>query len=87
MSTSQATTAPGWYGAFELKRSYQRNMALGVMYATLFHLAIIGGMLLYQYIKARGDDLSGVGVVVIKSISDGRRIRDGAISFNPQSEI
>ncbi|MBI3872645.1 MAG: energy transducer TonB [candidate division Zixibacteria bacterium] len=69
MSPATANVAPGWYGAFELKRTYQRNMSLGVLYAALFHLAIIGGMLIYQYIKSR-DDFSNAQVVVIKSISD-----------------
>ncbi|MCP4631605.1 MAG: energy transducer TonB [candidate division Zixibacteria bacterium] len=33
------------YGAFELKSSYQKNMFLGVAFAGLFHLVIIGGFL------------------------------------------
>jgi protein TonB len=70
MSTkSSAVTVPGWYGAFELKKSYQRNMALGVGLAALLHIMIIGGMLLYQYIKSR-NDVEPVGIVRIKALSD-----------------
>ncbi|MCI0531179.1 MAG: energy transducer TonB [candidate division Zixibacteria bacterium] len=38
------------YGAFELKRSYQKNLTKGVLYASLFHLLIIGGILLVGYL-------------------------------------
>jgi len=66
---SSAAVAPGWYGAFELKRSYQRNMAMGVGLAALLHLLLIGGMLFYQYIKSRSD-VEPIGIVRIKSLSD-----------------
>jgi protein TonB len=70
MSSSATTVAPASYGAYELKKDYQRNMALGVLFAALFHLLIIGGMLFYQYLKSRGEDFSNARVVVIKSLSD-----------------
>ena len=66
---SSAAAVSGWYGAFELKRSYQRNMAMGIGLAALFHLLLIGGMLLYQYIKAQSD-VEPIGIVRIKSLSD-----------------
>lgn len=67
---SSAAAAPGgWYGAFELKRSYQRNMAMGVGIAALIHIMLIVGMLVYQYIKSRSD-VEPVGIVRIKSLSD-----------------
>jgi protein TonB len=36
------------YGAFELKRSYQRNLGLAVIIAAALHIAVIGGFLLYS---------------------------------------
>jgi len=41
------------YGAFELKRSYQKNMSWGIFTAVLFFLLIIGGFSIYQYINSR----------------------------------
>lgn len=65
-----AATAPGWYGAFELKQSYQKNMALGVVLAAVLHLVLIGGLLLYQYIKERANAAEPVAIVRIKTMSD-----------------
>jgi len=56
------------YGAFELKRSYQKNMSLAMLFAALLHLLIIGGFLLYQYISTRPDDVP-TRVVTIKTLS------------------
>ncbi|MEW5702431.1 MAG: TonB family protein [Candidatus Zixiibacteriota bacterium] len=70
MSSPTSTVAPTWYGAYELKKSYQKNMLLGVLIAAAIHLVIIGGMLFYQYLKSRGEDFSSARVVVIKSLSD-----------------
>jgi protein TonB len=67
---SSATAAPAWYGAFELKRYYQRSMAMGVGIAAVFHLAVIGGSLLYQYIKERASAVDAVAVVRIQTLSD-----------------
>jgi len=56
------------YGAFELKRSYQRNLGLGLVIAALIHITIIGGVLLYSFLTAR--PVEAVKVVRIKSIAD-----------------
>ena len=69
MSTPKAATMT-WYGAFELKRFYQRNMAAGVLIASAFHLAIIGGVLFYQWWKERKVDYSDVPVVRISTLAD-----------------
>jgi periplasmic protein TonB len=70
MSAKSSTAAmPGWYGAFELKQVYQRNLGMGVLFAALLHLVLIGGLLVYQYIKTHGD-VEPIGIVRIKSMSD-----------------
>lgn len=56
------------YGAFELKRSYQRNLGLGLVIAALIHITIIGSILFYSYLTAR--PVEAVRVVRIKSIAD-----------------
>jgi protein TonB len=66
---STAAAMPGWYGAFELKRSYQRNMAMGIGLAAAFHILLIGGFLLYQYIKESSNP-EPIGIVRIKALSD-----------------
>lgn len=38
------------YGAFELKKSYQKNLGKGLLVAALLHLAVIGGFLLYGFL-------------------------------------
>lgn len=70
MSHPTIAVAPLWYGAYELKKSYQRNMLLGLLMAAGFHLLIVGGMLFYQCLNSHGDDLGNARVVVIKSASD-----------------
>jgi protein TonB len=55
------------YGAFELKKSYQKNLAKGLLIAALLHLTLIGGFLLYN-ILAR-EDLE-TKVRVIKSLAE-----------------
>jgi TonB family protein len=35
------------YGAFELKSSYQKNLALGIIFAGLLHIIVIGGLLIF----------------------------------------
>jgi protein TonB len=69
---AQASTlaAPRMYGAYELKRYYQKSMALGIMISSLVGLTAIGGMLLYQYIKARTDNVDAVAVVRIQTLAD-----------------
>ena len=54
------------YGAFELKRSYQKNFSLALALAAAIHLLIIGGFFLYGYITSAGTK----DVLVIKSLAD-----------------
>ncbi len=56
------------YGAYELKRSYQRNLGLGVILAGLLHLLIIGGFVLYT--KASEEIPEAKGVVRIKTLAE-----------------
>lgn len=64
--TTQELAMP--YGAFELKRSYQRNLGWGLVIAALIHITIIGGVLLYTFLTTR--PVEAVKVVRIKSIAD-----------------
>ena len=66
----QAVAAPAWYGAFELKQSYQKNMVLGTLGAVLAHLLIIGGLLVREQLKSRSVELAdgskeGRSVVIV----------------------
>lgn len=54
------------YGAFELKRSYQKNFSLALALAAVIHLLIIGVFFLYGYITSSRDK----DVLVIKSLAD-----------------
>jgi len=54
------------YGAFELKRSYQKNFSKALALAAAIHLFIIGGFFLYGYITGA----STRDVLVIKSLAD-----------------
>jgi len=56
------------YGAFELKRSYQKNLGLSVLIAGALHLVIIGGFLLYSNISSKPPEARGV--VRIKTIAE-----------------
>ena len=56
------------YGAFELKRSYQKNLGLSVLIAGALHLVIIGGFLLYSSISSKPPEARGV--VRIKTIAE-----------------
>jgi protein TonB len=56
------------YGAYELKRCYQRNLGLGVILAGLLHLVIIGGFVLYT--KASEEIPEARGVVRIKTLAE-----------------
>ena len=53
------------YGAFELKKSYQKNLGKGLLIAALFHLVLIGGFLLYGVLTR--EDLN-TNLRVIKKI-------------------
>ena len=50
------------YGAFELKKSYQKNLTKGLIFAALLHLAIIGGFLLYNVLTK--EDLTAARRVI-----------------------
>ncbi|MGH8004293.1 MAG: hypothetical protein ACRECJ_06190, partial [Limisphaerales bacterium] len=54
------------YGAFELKRNYQRHLFRALLIAAGLHAAIIGGFLLYNYIKSLSD--RDKNVIVIRDI-------------------
>ena len=54
------------YGAFELKRNYQRHLFRALLIAAGLHAAIIGGFLLYNYIKSLSDQ--NKDVIVIRDI-------------------
>lgn len=56
------------YGAYELKRSYQKNLGLGVILAGLLHLVIIGGFVFYT--KASEEIPEAKGVVRIKTLAE-----------------
>ncbi|MGB8658423.1 MAG: TonB family protein [Candidatus Zixiibacteriota bacterium] len=56
------------YGAFELKRSYQRHLGLALAIAGAVHVVIIGGFLLYSSIVSRVPEAKGV--VRIKTIAE-----------------
>jgi protein TonB len=56
------------YGAFELKRSYQKNMGIALALAGALHLVIIGGFLLYSSITSKPPEATRV--VRIKSIAE-----------------
>jgi len=74
MKSEKATAvvkAPGSfvsYGAFELKRTYQKHLGLAVIIAGVLHVAVIGGFLLYSSISSRVPEAKGV--VRIKSIAE-----------------
>lgn len=67
---STAAVSHNWYGAFELKRIYQRNLGMGVMWAAILHIALIGGFLFYKWLKERASDDVVAQSVVIRSLSD-----------------
>lgn len=56
------------YGAFELKRSYQRNLGLGVILAGLLHIVVIGGFLLYSHASTKIPEAKGV--IRIKTLAE-----------------
>jgi protein TonB len=66
----KAQTAIAWssYGALELKKSYQSNLAKGVILAATVHLLVIGSAMLYNYItRINAEDIP---VITIRSISE-----------------
>ena len=56
------------YGAFELKRAYRKNMAMGILIACAAHLAIIGGVILVNKIGSKPPE--AVGTIILKSSAD-----------------
>ncbi len=54
------------YGAFELKRTYQKNFSLALVLAAAIHIVIIGSIFLYGYIERQ----ENVDVLHIKSLAD-----------------
>lgn len=48
------------YGAFELKRSYQRNMLIALVFAGALHLVLIGGFLLFSSLSSKPPETSRV---------------------------
>jgi protein TonB len=56
------------YGAFELKRVYQRNLGLAVIIAGLIHIILIGSFLLFTHIKAQKP--VATRVIRIKSVAE-----------------
>jgi protein TonB len=68
MTTYSHTLRFSPIGAFELKRTYQRNMLLGVLFVLLFFALIIGGVALVRVLTATNAE--NAPTIVIKSISD-----------------
>lgn len=56
------------YGAFELKRVYQKNLGLAVILAGLTHIVLIGSFLLFSHIKAQKP--VATKVITIKSVAE-----------------
>ena len=56
------------YGAIELKKSYQLNLAKGLVLAAALHLAIIGSFMLYGYLTRINEE--DIPVITIRSITD-----------------
>ena len=67
---SLKTTPTGFisYGAYELKRCYQKHLGLAVILAGFLYLVIIGGFVLYT--KASEEIPEAKGVVRIKTLAE-----------------
>lgn len=48
MSIKAISAGSPWYGAMELKRSYQHNMMLGIVVASSLHVSVLGGVTAYK---------------------------------------
>jgi protein TonB len=57
------------YGAFELKRSYQKHLGLAIIIAALSFLAVIGLVQLYSVITAE-EEVEATRVVRIRTLSE-----------------
>lgn len=67
MKLATVNGAPLGYGAFELKRFYQKNLGTGFALAAALHLVLIGGVVFYQYLMSRGELAR---IIEIKSLAD-----------------
>jgi len=56
------------YGAFELKRAYRKNMAIGFLAASALHLILIGGVVLIAHLTSKPPE--AVGTIVLKTTAD-----------------
>ena len=68
MSETIAIKNSGIYGAFELKRLYPRNYAIGVAVAVFIHLLLVGSYYFYQAINR--EDADNIPTVRIIKYSD-----------------
>lgn len=57
------------YGAFELKRSYQKNLGLAIIIAGLSFLSIMGSVRLYSVLTGEGE-VTATRVVRIRTLSE-----------------
>jgi TonB family protein len=65
---SKALTLLAGYGAFELKRAYRKNMAIGILSASAAFLVVIGSILIITNIQSAKPE--AVGTIVLKSTAD-----------------
>lgn len=65
-NTTAAVDLKNVYGAFELKRLYPRNYAIGVLSAILFHLLLIGTYYFIQALNSTEDEYANAPVVSMK---------------------
>lgn len=56
------------YGAYELKKSYQANFTKGLLLAAGVHLALLGTVMIYNYMTAI--DPSSIPTITIRTIQD-----------------
>ncbi|MDH4222105.1 MAG: energy transducer TonB [candidate division Zixibacteria bacterium] len=56
------------YGAFELKRVYQKNLGMAVLLAGLVHILLIGSFLVFSHITSQKP--TATRVITIKSIAE-----------------
>jgi len=68
VSLTQGSSTFTNYGAFELKRSYQKNLSIALVAAAALHLVIIGGFLIISSLSSKPPEAKGV--VRIKTIAE-----------------
>jgi TonB family protein len=69
-SSNTALAAPSLYGAFELKRYYQRGALMGVGIAAAVHLLIVAGVLLYPQEAVEEIDGPVKRVIIVDEVTD-----------------